>query len=360
MPGVEYVGSVPKTEFDAVVAPTYEVLAEAYGITLRSDPTALHLDGPKFSRKLFDTVKSLSTKARTESRADGGESLLALSAAEWRLAIAEPVGAYQMHLAKQETETTIDEMFGQDGRQRSDKVDAFRLSYWNARSIQRLYSIYRDIDSCTSIAQTITQAHVQADQNAREIQMDLNNARVGQAQIRANVQANAFELRTAVSCVPSEYISPETPIISLDSRTVWFSGWTNLDGVWSGTLTNTDSGDETPWDAELYITTIAGKVRGELRLYRGDQRALRRFTGDTDFNTTNLSFLYPYQWELGGTSPCIGMAATLQSGGLKLQGPWTSSSCLKGGQLQLDRGLRSPQNRSRLEATQNTGCPCES
>jgi hypothetical protein len=352
-----FVGAVPRAEFEAVPPPNYDLLADAYGRTLRDQPTSLHLDAAKFSRKLFDMVKSLTPSgAPQRGSTDSGTTLLSLSPEEWRLAIAEPVGTYQTFLAKQTTENVIDEIYGQDGRERNDKVDAFRLTYWNALSVQKLKGIFLDPAKCVETVKRVTEAHVKAGQTAREIQMDLNNGTVGRKLIVDNMNATTSELKTICSTVPSEYLSPATSVMIFDFRTVYFAGWTNIDGAWSGQLTNADSEDNTPWDATLYVTYFGGKVRGELHLYRGDQFALRRFTGDTDFSAVNLNFLYPYKWELGGTSPCIGMTSTVHSAMSRLTGTWQSSSCPQGGNVTLERGVGMPNRRPGPIA--NTGCPC--
>lgn len=358
-PDGDLVGAVPREEFEALAVPSYAVLADAYGRTLRDDPTPLYLDATRFSRKLFDTVKSLTTAgAGRGSSEDSGTTLLTVSDEEWRLAIAEPVGTYQTFLAKQITENTIDEIFGQEGRQRNDKVDAFRLSYWNAYSVRQLKGIQFTNERAVDLVKRVTEAHVKAGQTSREIQMDLNNALVGRKQAVDNPGANTVEFKTILSTTPAEYLSPETEILQFDFRTVYFAGWTNIDGVWSGTLTNaaSASGSE-PWEAQLYINQFAGKIRGELHLFRGSEHARRRFTGETDFANATLSFLYPYDWEINDPSPCTGMAATLKAGGLKLVGPWTSSSCPSGGQISLERGLGISSSTKRPLVV-DSGCPC--
>jgi len=356
-PDGNFVGAVPKEEFESVATPSYELLADAYGRTLRSDPTALHLDAPKFSRKLFDMVKALTAGEPLSVRSDSGSSLLSLSADEWRLAIAEPVGTYQTFLAKQTTENAIDEIFGQEGRQRNDKVDAFRLTYWNALSVQKLKGILLDTDKCVDLVKRVSEAHAKVGQSAREIQMDLNNGTVGRRLMVDNMNATTPELKTICSTVPAEYLPPTSGVTIFDFRTVYFAGATNMDGVWTGHLTNADSEDPTPWNATLYVNQFGGKVRGELHLYRGNQSALRRFTGTTDNATTDISYLYPYRWELGGTSPCIGMTSTLSSGSNRLVGNWASSSCKQGGDIDLKRGIYNP-TLLRPTAQMNTACPC--
>jgi hypothetical protein len=358
-PPGDHVGAVPRSEFEALAVPSYTLLADAYGRTLRDDPTPLHLDEARFSRKLFDTVKSLTSKgAGRGSSEDSGASLLTLSDEEWRLAIAEPVGTYQTFLAKQITENTIDEIFGQEGRQRSDKVDSFRLSYWNAYSVRQLKGLQFTNEKAVDLVKRVTEAHVKAGQSEREVEMDLNNALVGRKQALNNPNANTAEFKTILSTTPAEYLSPETEILPFDFRTVYFTGWTNIDGVWSGTLTNADSTSSSePWEAQLFINHFAGKIRGELHLFRGNEHARRRFTGDTDFANANFSFLSPYEWEINDPSPCTGMAAPLKAGGLRLVGPWTSSSCPSGGQITLERDLGMSSSTQRTGAA-DSGCPC--
>lgn len=352
------VGAVPLAEFEAQPVPSYAVLADAYGRTLRDDPTPLHLDAARFSRKLFDTVKSLTGRNATRnSGEDSGTTLLTVSDEEWKLAIAEPVGTYQTFLTKQTTENVIDEIFGTEGRQRNDKVDAFRLSYWSALSLQKLKGIQFKVDDAIDLMQRITEAHVKAGQTPREIQMDLNNGLVGRRTYVDNPTAATHELKTICSTVPAEYLAPDVEILQFDFRTVYFSGVTNIDGTWTGTLTNPDSGGGA-WNATLYVNQFAGKVRGELHLFRGDEHARRRYTGATDFSKTNFSFLVPYSWEVHGPQPCIGMAAELQSGMSRLSGPWTSSSCTQGGTIELERGVGN--SLQRKAGAVDVGCPCSS
>jgi hypothetical protein len=355
-----YVGAVPQAEFDALPPPSYALLADAYGRTLRDDPTALHLDGKRFSRKLFDMVKSLTASGTSSgTRADSGTTLLTLSADEWRLAIAEPVATYQTYLTKQTTENVIDEMFGTEGRQRNDKIDAFRIAYWNALSVQKLKGILVDQEKAVTAMKRVLEAHVKEGQTEREIQMDLNNGMVGRRLIVDNMTAKTSELKTICAAVPAEYEAPETEFGQFDFRTVYLANVTNMDGVWSGDLTNADSQDPEPWDAELHVNVYGTKVWGELHLFRGSQHARRRFYGQTDFGDTTFSFLYPYSWELGGKSPCIGMTATLHSVMNRLSGPWASSSCPQGGQIDLQRGLWLTGDKARRTvAAVNAGCPC--
>jgi hypothetical protein len=351
------VGAVPEEEFRSIPTPSYELLADAYGRTLRDEPTALHLEDLKFSRKLFDMVKSLTGDvAPARVQADSGTTLLALSDEEWKLAIAEPVGTYQTFLAKQVTENTIDEIFGVDGRQRSDKIDAFRVSYWNALSVQKLKGIFLDIPKCVDMVKRVSEAHALAGQSPREIRMDINNGTVGRRAMVDNMNATTPELKTICSTIFSEFVPSNGEIRLFDWRTVYFTGWTNLDGIWSGELSNIDSGNPAPWEVTLYVNQVGGKIRGELHLFRGDEYARRRFVGDTNNSTLDMTFLYPYQWELGGASPCGGMRAELNSRMSQLTGSWTSTSCTQGGSLNLERGQRSAVRMPDAQA--NSGCPC--
>ncbi len=342
-PAIEYVGPIPKSEFDAVPSPTFEQLLKAYDSIITANPSLAYND-TALRIGIFNWVKvhpngQLKTTTAFDDALKKGRRL---SCAEWAFFIAgvmtefsayTPFGisdfivSYGTH-EPAETAARTQYPCDNDISFEDGKADAFRHAYWNILMTKRTSSIFAEVEGFAHETNCLDPN----DPKAKA--MDLHNNKVGRN--LALQFPTSSEEEILVKLKDYKYVFTDDPTTYEASATndqdalIYFAGKRQFDGTYKGAITNPDSGG--PWDIVMSIAQCGNVISGQMAFTRDGIHAIRRFNGTLNGNSILLNFDYPYSWEqVPGMNPCNGMKATITGDEHSLSGNWTSTDCLLGG-----------------------------
>jgi hypothetical protein len=333
-PEQEFVGPIPKSEYDKVSPPSFADMASAFDKVATKNP-GLVGDGDAFTIAVFEEVK-----IRQGIDAAGGSlgPLDFLTRAEWDLVILDTLKTFLAFFAVDDARSA-GEQYGcgiRDG-----KADAVRHAFWNALMVYNLInSLVFDytMDEAIEFASDFGTAHESETTEPRATAMDLSNNAAGRKVIKDNPQATPEQLLQLILALPFEFVEADEPITFDAERLVYFEGKSEFDGVFVGTLTNPDSAGG-PWNATFTFNQCTTTIRGGYTITWGASFQKRRFSGEFIDGEIKISISDPFEYEIPpDTSFCTRMAAVLVGNEFALSGNWTSSNCRSGGTITLSSG----------------------
>lgn len=327
-PPEEFYGGVSAVEFRTMPTPRFSSVAQAIEEIKASRPDLT--DNTSLSRAVFARVKEIeASNSRLPDISQMAEEL-------WKETLANiNQWAFGISLGDQAFDFA-DQNFACDGLKggRDTKGDAFRHAIWNALFAKRLAQVV-GVDAAIQMVGQFTALH-ESDEDPDGSIMDLHNNRVGLAIFRQYPQATNEQLIQLVLRHPYRQIDRGTSVSPSEPGLVFYKNAAPFDGVWTGTVTNPDSGG--PWNATMYIAQCGDRVTGQYVGRRGTDYGARRFSGRVEGNTLVLNVDAPYDWEAtSGMVPCTEVVVRLNAGSPTMSGPWTSANCRQGGSFSLAR-----------------------
>jgi hypothetical protein len=357
-------GPVSVDEAAAIPLPTYADLVASHERVILKMPATTYDD--VYFRALFEDLKANATRARSVGnlvpkgtfqqavdvcRAGSAglnttDSFLALTCKEWLTIVTTPsvwrhLWSYARSASPAFTQTLAsfqcDPLLAPNTLDAGNdtKRDALRHSFWQAIVTKR---------TSENTSRVLGDAHEDDNLTGARTAMDLHNNEVGRRLALRNPTAKESELLLLLEGARYEFIKPDPrgsdfPLLSplpvdLDTL-VYFKYESTFDGVYSGSITNPDSGG--PWSLKFTLNQCGNQVKGTFFIVRGAASQQRQVTGILDQQNSilaldisdPLSFQNPQ-----GLTFCTAMkASTLSINGNSFSGAWTSSNCRLGGQI---------------------------
>jgi hypothetical protein len=332
----EIVGNVSRSEFEKL-SPTYTQFSKAYN-RIKSQNPNINVDSVDFPRILFDQAKLETRSSDTKSR-NFLDTLLAISWEEWKVITANLGSAMLGINTKPDASSSAEIQYPCDIEEffHNNKADAVRHAYWNALMAKRAASVF-GLEQGLLFAEKMATAHEIGSVNIKtETAMDLSNNATGRRIFKENPNASDEQLLQLIASLPFEYFASDAEIPLNDSRLAYFEGKRTMDGSWSGSFTNPDSGG--PWQTTYYFNQCGKTIRGEFHGTRGTDKAKRRFTGTITGDKIELDISYPFEWEIANPNsrPCENTRASITVSSQNISGGWVSSTCRLGGSISLTK-----------------------
>ena len=310
------VGSISAERFNKLPAPSQEDFELAFNEIAQKRPNLLTGNADTLSLALFELLE---TKYK-DKKSEYLESDVRLSGDEWRLCVEECKEAYKIHKAFMFAMLYAKSNFPGAPVLLADasKMNAFFFAYWAATMAN---------SSSSEFAYKMIKAHITQYKKTQTVNVHSHNANVGITLMEKYPSAKILDLKDLL--LESQYMYIDAQSIEGDIICLVFStGKEKYDTVMKGTLTNPDS--NLVWDATFYIYEYNKIVRGYYAISAGQAMQRRRFSGTVTEKGLSIDISYPYVFE-ASPSPCQNMQAVLLGSELALKGNWTSSSCRKGG-----------------------------